>query len=294
MKVFEIWGCGGQTGLPSVSPRKDFTAHYKKPMAKVFGILTAIVLALSALVFFKNKEEFESRTAATQNEKDLLTKSQARLKAAKEVLEALPIEIAAVGAEVEKLTAAEAAQQKANDATKAEIDAISTKLAANKEKLDGIREKTSKIGDLKELSSKMRTTSSELEELDQSITACEAKLSNLTAQDSSLKAEVGGAKVKVDTFASGQSLSSMKTRIRSIYPNWGFVTLASGNNAGVMANSTLNVVRDGETIAKLLVTAVETGSSSASIVPDSLASDVTLQVGDYVIPGQATAKANRN
>ena len=140
----------------------------------------------------------------------------------------------------------------------------------------------------------MRATSGELEELAQSITASEAKLSDLTAQDTALKADIEGAKFKVDTFASGQSLPSLKTRIRSIYPNWGFVTLASGNNAGVMANSTLNVVRDGETIAKLLVTAVEAGSSSASIVPDSLAPDVTLQVGDRVIPGQAAAKATSN
>jgi hypothetical protein len=72
------------------------------------------------------------------------------------------------------------------------------------------------------------------------------------------------------------------------------VTLASGNNAGVMANSTLDVVRDGETIAKLLVTAVETGSASASIVPDSLASNVTLRVGDHVIPGQALTKTASN
>ena len=263
-------------------------------MAKVFGILTAIVLALAAVVFFKNKEQFELRTAETQTEKDLLTKSEARLKAANEVLEALPIEIAGVDAEVESLTTAEAAQQKSNDAAKAEIDATIAKIAANKEQLDGIRDKTSKMGDLKELSSKMRATSGELEELAQSITASEAKLSDLTAQDTALKADIEGAKFKVDTFASGQSLPSLKTRIRSIYPNWGFVTLASGNNAGVMANSTLNVVRDGETIAKLLVTAVEAGSSSASIVPDSLAPDVTLQVGDRVIPGQAAAKATSN
>ncbi len=263
-------------------------------MSKVFGILTAIVLALAAVVSSKNKEEFESRKVATQNEKDLLTKSEARLKAAKEVLEALPIEIAGVDADIEKLTATEAPKQKSNDATKAQIDAATAKIAANKEKLDGIRDKTSKMGDLKELSSKMRATSSELEELAQSITASEAKLSDLTARDTALKADIVGTKFKVDTFATGQSLPSLKTRIRSIYPNWGFVTLASGNNVGVMTNSTLDVVRDGETIAKLLVTAVEAGSSSASILPDSLAPDVTLQVGDRVIPGQAAGKAASN
>ena len=256
-------------------------------MSKVFGILTAIALGLSALIASKNQSEFEARTAETAAEKDLLTKAQARLKAAQEVLAALPVERAGVDAEVETLTATEARQQKTNAGIKAEIEATTAKIAANQEELDGIRDKTSKMGDLKELASKMRATSGELEELAQSITANEAKLANLTAQDASTNTQIGDAKSKFDCFSNSRSLPSLKTRIRSIYPNWGFVTLASGNNAGVVINSTLDVVREGETIAKLLVTAVESNSSSASIVPDSLAPDVTLMVGDQVIPGPA-------
>ena len=263
-------------------------------MSKVFGILTAIALVLSALIASKNKEQFEARTAETAAEKDLLTKAQARLKAAQEVLAALPVERAAVDADSDQLTSTEAALQKTNAGIRAEIEATTAKIAANKEKLDGIRDKTSKMGDLQELASKMRATNSALEELTQSITANEAKLANLTAQDASTNAQIGDVKSKFDSFSNSQSLSSLKTRIRSIYPNWGFVTLASGNNAGVVTNSTLSVVRGGEAIAKLLVTAVESGSASASIVPDSLAPDVTLMVGDQVIHGQAAAKTTSN
>ena len=61
-------------------------------MAKLFGILTASALALSALIAFKNQGEFESRTAMTESEKDLLYKSQARLKAAQEGVTTIPIE----------------------------------------------------------------------------------------------------------------------------------------------------------------------------------------------------------
>ena len=263
-------------------------------MAKLFGILTVIALVLSAIIASKNKGEFESRTAVTESEKGLLITSQARLKAAEEVLKALPIERAAVDADIGTLTATEAAQQKTNDGVKTEVEAIIAKIASNKEKLDVIREKTSKIGDLEELASKMRATNSELEELTQSITASEAKLANLTAQDASAQAQIKKVQGNIERFNSGQSLASLKTRIRSIYPNWGFVTLASGNNAGVVANSTLDVTRDGQTIAKLLVTAVETSSASASIVPDSFAPDVTLMVGDYVVPGSSAVKTASN
>ena len=259
-------------------------------MANVFGILTAIVLALAAFIATKNKTAYENEISETNTQKATLTKSQARLTAAEAVLAALPIERASVDAEVVKLTAVEESEQASNAKLKADFDAKTAKLAANKEKLDDIREKTAKTGDIKELASKMNAINGELEQLGQSITATEAKLANLTAQNSQTESQIKASKDKFDNFSKGQSLPSLKTRIRSIYPNWGFVTLAAGNNAGVVANSTLDVVRDGQTIAKLLVTAVESGTASASIVPDSVVPDVTLMVGDRVVPGQKDSK----
>ena len=254
-------------------------------MANVFGILTAIILAISAFVALKNKAAYETRITETINQKDLLVKSEVRLADRKATLAALPVERAAVDAEVEKLTAAEAAQKKVNEDLTSQVTTKTPKFTANKQQLDDIRVKTEKIGDLKELSSKMRATNAELAELSVSLEAGKSKLDTLIAQNSSTEAQVNSTKAKFENFANGQSLPTLKTRIRSIYPNWGFVTLASGNNAGVVANSTLNVVRGGETIARLLVTAVESSSASASIVPDSLAPDATLMVGDRVEPG---------
>lgn len=254
-------------------------------MTKAFGIITAIVLALSAFIALKNKAAIEEATAATATQKDLLTKVVARLKAAEEVLTALPVERAAVDADSDRLTEEESANSKVNGELTASKDSLTAKIAENKAKLDDIRQKTEKTGDLKELASKMRTMNSEVEELKQSIAANEAKLANLTATSQSTDAQSTALKSVFEIYAKGESLPSLNTRIRSIYPNWGFVTLGSGNSAGVMTNSTLNVVRDGTTIAKLLVTAVETSTSSASIVPDSLAPDVTLMVGDQVVPG---------
>ncbi|MEO7101292.1 MAG: hypothetical protein ABI162_18210 [Luteolibacter sp.] len=255
-------------------------------MANVFGILTAIVLALAAFIATKNKAHYDTEISDTKEQKGLLTKSEARLKAANAVLAQLPVERAAVDAEVVTLAETEAAQQKANDALKADSDAKTAKLSANKQKLDDIREKTQKTGDIKELASKMNATNAELERLSAAITAANAKLANLTAENSATESQVKASKDKFDNFSKGQSLPSLKTHIRSIYPNWGFVTLAAGNNAGVVTNSTLDVVRDGQVIAKLLVTAVESGTASASIIPDSIAPDVTLMVGDRVVPGQ--------
>lgn len=258
-------------------------------MANVFGILTAIVLALSAFIAFKNKTAYENKIGETNAAKDTLVKSEARQKDREAEAARLPGEIAEVTAKVEALKVDEAAQTKTNEGLEAQSKEKTDKIASNKQKLDEIREKTKDSGDLQELASKMRTTSAELEDLSQSIAASEAKLANLTSQNTSSETQVNAVKTKFENFSSGQSLPALRTRIRSIYPNWGFVTLASGNNAGVVANSTLNVVRDGETVAKLLVTAVESNTSSASIIPDSIGQDVTLQVGDSVVPGSKAA-----
>ncbi|MEI7957357.1 MAG: hypothetical protein WCJ66_19505, partial [Verrucomicrobiota bacterium] len=46
----------------------------------------------------------------------------------------------------------------------------------------------------------------------------------------------------------------------------------------------LEIVRDAKTVGKLLVTAVESNTASASIVPDSLVAGTVLMVGDQVVP----------
>lgn len=255
-------------------------------MANVFGILTMIVLLLAGFVAFKNKERYANEITETATQKDNLAKSQARFKAAQDSLADTIQKREGVDAENVKLTADEAAQKKANEDLKTQITEKTTKRDSNKEQLDSIREKTAKIGDLKELASKMRATNAELEQLSQDITAAEAKLANLTSQNNSVQGQIDAMNKMFSTISSGNSLPTVNTRIRSIYPTWGFVTLAAGNNAGVVANSTLDVVRDGNVIGKLLVTAVESGSASASIIPDSIAPDTTLMVGDRVVPAQ--------
>lgn len=259
-------------------------------MANVFGILTAIALALSAFVAFKNHAAYEKDLAETATRQKELADNEADLAKDNKILEDLPVEIDGVDAEVDKLTSEESAQKKVNAGFTATIEEKTKKIATDKEQLDGIREKTAKIGNINELAAKMRETNAQIEELKQSITGNEAKLANLTAQTTSTDAQIVDTKSKFDDFAGGRSLPSLNTRIRSIYPNWGFVTLASGNNAGVVTNSTLNVVRNDQVIAKLLVTAVESSTASASIVPDSMASDATLMVGDRVVPGLKEAK----
>ena len=259
-------------------------------MANILGIFTAIVLAAAAFVALKNKSQLEVEISNRNSEAANLVTSQSRLKAAQEELKELPIETTAINDEAAAKTEEQNALKEANEKLKADIETKNATIAANKTKLDEIREKTAKIGDLQNLASKMKSMGAELEELTQSISNKEAMLANLTAQNTASQAEETRRKNELDGMSKGESIPMLKTRIRSIYDTWGFVTLQDGNNAGVVANSTLEVVRDGETIAKLLVTSVESSSASASIIPDSIGEDISLSVGDRVVPGTKEKK----
>jgi hypothetical protein len=188
-----------------------------------------------------------------------------------------------------KLGEEEVAKNKTNEDLKSTIASKTATVSENKIKLDDVREKTSKAGDINTLVAKLKSLKADIEDLDQNISTGEAKLANLHADNTRTEGQIKGLRDKFDTISNNQSLPNLKTHIRSIYPTWGFVTLASGNSQGVVTGSTLDVVRDGSTIAKLLVTAVERNSASASIIPDSLAQDTTLMVGDWVVPAEKSA-----
>lgn len=252
-------------------------------MANILGIFTAIVLAVAAFVAMKNKEHYETEITNRDTESANLVQSQARLKAGQETLKVLPIERSEVDRQATAKMEEETGLKEESDRLKGEIDTKGGTIASNKVKLDEIREKTAKIGNIRDLAMKMKEMRSELEDLGQSITSNEATLANLTARNTATQAEASRRKEDLDTLSKGDSLASLSTSIRRVYASWGFVTLADGNNAGVVTNSKLDVLRNGEVVAKLLVTAVESRSSSASIIPESISEGVNLRSGDRVV-----------
>lgn len=280
-------------------------------MVNALGILTAIVLALATFVAYRNKTAYEKEIADTgnetykanefkvglnadpftpktqfPNEKSKLGYNQGRLERARNDLVATIAKRKGVEADNAKLDDEIFTQKKVNGGLNEQIATKTAKIAENKAKLDDIRERTSKVGDIKTLAAKMKVLKAEIEELAQNIAANEGKLANLNNENTQTEAHVKSLKDKFETISQNRSLPTMKTHIRSIYPTWGFVTLAAGNDAGVVTGSTLDVMRGDDLVAKLLVTAVERNSASASIIPDSLAQETVLMVGDRVIPGQ--------
>lgn len=257
-------------------------------MANILGIFTALLLCVAAFVAVKNKERFEAEIVERDSQQRNLKRNQDTLAGLqadnKRLPEEIKVEDDATAVKNEEKDTLEAA----NNALKSSIESKNSKIESNDSELNDIRDKVAKVGDIEDLADKMKAMGAEREELSQNITSQEATLANLTARNISTQADAKNRKEKLEILTKGQSLPSLKTSIRRIYSTWGFVLLADGDNAGVNANSTLDVVRGGEVIAKLLVTAVESRAASASIVPGSLAEDTVLMTGDRVVASKDT------
>lgn len=251
-------------------------------MATIFGTLTAIILAVSTFLALKNKDAYEQEISNRQ--------SQQRDEAQnKKTLGDKNTALADLEADQTRLST-ELGEKQQQQTELVALIAESTQQAqtktslrdANQAQLDDIREKTSRTGPIKELASRLNQIRQDLEELDQGISSQEGQLSNLTSTNRGVQQIIEGYRAEEGRVSRSESSPNLNARINAIYSNYGFVTLNAGNSDGVVAASNLNVMRGDTVIAKLLVTSVESNTASASIVPDSLAADTVLMVGDRV------------
>lgn len=259
-------------------------------MANVFGILSAIVLVIAVFFAIKNKDAYGVEISERKTSQQNLERSKERLKTAQENLAQTKDSRSETETEVASLTTQRADQEKVNNDLKSSIESKRGETESNKSKLDDIRQKLAAVGDIDEMADKIKQMGSEIEELRQSVSDNETKLANLTQENKRVETIISGLNQESTYVSRSESYPTLQTRISAIYPTWGFVTLAAGNTSGVVTSSPLNVVRGGEVIARLLVTAVEANTASASIVPDSIAEGVVLMVGDQVVPGDKAAK----
>jgi myosin heavy subunit len=252
-------------------------------MGNILGIVTTFVLLSSAFLAYQNKGRYDLEIQHRQESKEALDKTVARVSKAKADLESTVVDRRQTEDEVGRVKRDIEDQARVNAEFAPQKASKETQVAENKVKLDDVRQKMEGYGDLETLGSKMRTTRSEIEELEGQIAQAESQVTHLTSENTRLESVSQDQRALTARFVAKESSPNLKTRINAIYPNWGFVTLAAGNNAGIVTDSTLAVVRDGETIAKLQVAATESGTSSATIVPDSMKADTVLMVGDSVV-----------
>ncbi|MCU0780024.1 MAG: hypothetical protein MUF04_02855 [Akkermansiaceae bacterium] len=257
-------------------------------MSTTFGILTAVLLLVTAFAAYKNKQAYQNEISHRQKSEQDLASSQETLRKTIENLNATTKELRDTEAEVATLTEKESASKKENDGLKSSIETVKAETESNQSKLDSIKAKLAAIGDINTLVPEVKGIIAAINEAQAQIESDNAKLANLTGENQRIETYIDKIRTE-DNLRSKKQSYFTNSRIQAIYPDWGFVTIAAGSAAGVVAGSNLEVVRDGQTVATLLVTAIENNTSQASIVPDSLAEGTVLMTGDKVVPAKAAA-----
>ena len=259
-------------------------------MPLLFGTLTALVLAISAWIGYKNQTEYKKQIGFRQTEQKNLVREKGLLNKATEKLQL------AIDAK-KKLIAS-------NEGLSGEIEALENKISTVKSEISQKEEKKKKleaevaeataimdkVGGVRALVPKIKSLRSDIAALSSDIEQGNASLNNLKQSKSDTEASIKVNEKRVQFETSGRSLPTLSTTIKTVYSSWGFVTLNGGDIQGVVPGSTLAVMRGDEMVAKLKVTTVEPNRAAADILRESVGDNVYLQAGDKVV-AESTAKS---
>ena len=266
-------------------------------MANIFAILTAIVLAISAFLAYQNKGRpdepgrgYQGWVKKREDEQGALARKGSEYTAKKAELEETSGELKKKNDENAKLDEQLAAQLKTNEELKADVDAKEASSQAKAAEVDSKKKSLEEVGDVDQVLAELKQTQREIAQLDLDIAQATAQQGALEAQRADIDSALEDVRDRIKWRVSGKSNPNVSTSVRSVYKNLGFVTLAGGDNIGIVKDSPLDVVRNGEVVAKLLVTTVESSTSAADIIPDSLADGESVRAGDRVrVPVEAPA-----
>jgi hypothetical protein len=264
-------------------------------MANVFAILTAVVLAVSAFLALQNKgtEDESGRgyrgwIAKRQEEQRGLARNDTLLTETRQKRDETTADRDKFDGENTTLQGEVDGQLAKNEDLESTIADKKSVAESKKSELGKMKAAFQDVGDIEEVIAKLQTTQRQLAELKTEIAAKEARRAQLEEQVSVTESSNDGLRGKISLYSQKKSDPNLITRIRSVYRDLGFVTLAGGDNVGVVKDSTLEVVRGGEVVGKLLVTAVEAGTSAADIIPDTFAA------GETVVPGDSVKAADED
>jgi len=257
----------------------------------VLNVLALLVLSAAGFIAFKNKKAYELEIDNRKQQQAFLAASQERLRIAIENYDATVAEDKMIQEEIEGLLKDEEVQKELNAALAKEFREKSEELQFFEDNPDLVNSWRDKVRIAENSMDEIRVLDKEIKEYNTMVANREANLDDLTNKDNGLKQNIADLKAHIESRSGGRSVDGLRTRIRSVYNSWGFVTLTDGDKKGVVLNSTLDVVRGEDVIAKLLVTIVEQDTASADIVPGSMAPDQALMIGDLVVPASSGVAA---
>lgn len=265
--------------------------HTIKLMAKIFAILTALVLVVSAFLAFKNKGSEDTPRAgyrgwitAKEQQQDILKDSEEKLEEEKAKLEKTNEDLAELTDSNKGLQAKVDGIIAENGKLKSEKEEKETLAATKKEEVETAKSDLVNVGDLREALDNLKQTEGDIASTGLEISEKEAQVAVLEQQKNQSQAAEDEVREQIKYRVTQESSPDLRTTVAGVYPSLGFVTLAAGDNLGVVEKSTLNVLRGDQVVGKLMVTTVEARTAAADIVPDSFVDGDSVRRGDVVVP----------
>lgn len=260
-------------------------------MANTFGILTALVLAFTAFVAYKNKEEFQKQLENTKTEQASFDRNTKTFDGLVEVNKGLLADTEMANASRDELNTQLAAQNEENDSLKAMIADKERELERVNGEVTDAEDTLKELGPIADLAPKIARLQGEIADLEDQVAVLKASVDQLGGEKSRTSEALSAAKSKLSDITSGRSLPAMKAKVNRIDRRLGFVMLSEGIKSGVVGGSRVAVMRAGEKIAELSVTAVSANAATADIIHSSLKEGENIVVGDAVIPVEGLANA---
>jgi len=253
-----------------------------KAMWKVLLMISAVVLIGSGVFSFMNKDAVKAtREDRQQNQADV-QKAQDEIEKKKEDLKQAQAEAEKLKAEAESLKT-ELAQAKLKESNGAlQVTNLTMESEKAAEALKNAEEFLEKIPNIKKLKEEMAERSSQIQEAEIAIASTKGQVSAAEERRASLDATRAELQAIADDRNKGLIRGEFATTVKKAFNNWGFVVIAAGDNEGVVNKAQLDVLRRGQPICKLLVTAVEPAEAVAEVIPGSLQPGQSIQDGDVV------------
>lgn len=252
-------------------------------MPILFGTLTALVLAISGWLGYKNQAEYKKQIGDRQEQERALDYQKGELIKATDKWQNAVDDKKEFMASNEGLSEELAALEEKISEIKNEIAQKKSRKEQLQREVMAANEVMDKVGGSRQLVPKIKGLRSDIANLNSEIELGTVKLNNLKQAKSDTQESIVMNEKRVEFETSGKSQPDLNTTIKTVYSTWGFVTLNGGDVQGVVPGSTLNVVRGEEVVAKLKVTTVETNRAAADILRDTVGTDVFLRSGDKVV-----------
>ncbi|HBE97344.1 MAG TPA: hypothetical protein DDW68_09250 [Verrucomicrobiales bacterium] len=259
-------------------------------MAPTFGSLAALILLFAAFVANKNKEAIEEANSLIAQEDKKFDRQTTTYDGLVSDIDGLVTDKKDADASREAKQIDLDKQLAENKATEAELASKKAEAASIEEEVASAEDKLKTVGDPRDLAPKIEALKMAVAGMEDDVALINAQVSKLLSDKKTTDSQATELKRVLSYRTKGMSQPTLRTRINSVFRNYGFVTLAGGDGAGVVAGSKLSVLNNGEEIAQLRVTAVEANSSSANIIPSSLKGDTSISIGDVVVPVEAGKK----